>query len=193
VNLGRELAQTGARVLIIDLDLGKPDLAGLLDVEPAAKLPVALEAPDPFSYARETEAASGLYVLPVWPDPEFRALGRVAAALPGALERMIEEVDYVIVDAPPVGEVTAALRFLGCVDDVLLVSRLGHTPRASLDVARERFVRADRRLSGQVIIGRLHRHAAPSQQTYDDAGSRSVDVELDEAGRLGDPSRLQVP
>jgi Mrp family chromosome partitioning ATPase len=151
-----------------------------------------LEAADPFSYARETEPDSGLYVLPGWPDPEFRTLGRVAAALPVALERMIEEVDYVILDAPPLGEVTAVLRFLGCVDDVLLVSRLGHTPRASLDVAQERFDRAGRRPSGHVVVGRLHRHARV-QQTYGEAGSRSVDLDLEQDARLGDPSRLQVP
>jgi Mrp family chromosome partitioning ATPase len=193
VNLGRELAQSGGRVLIVDLDLGKPSLASVFGVEPAAKLPVALEAADPFSYARETEAESRLYVLPAWPDPEFRSLGRVAEALPGALERIAEEVDYVVLDAPPLGEVTAVLRFLRCVDDVLLVSRLGHTPRASLDVAQERFDRAGRRPNGHIIIGRLRRHSTPVQQTHGEAGSRSFDVELEQNGRLGPRSRLQVP
>lgn len=100
INLAREMAESGARVLLVDADMRKPDLAASLDIEPVIGLPEALESDDPFSYALAPPSLPSLRVLPSWSDPQFNSLDRVAYALGAALDRGLEEADYVILDAP---------------------------------------------------------------------------------------------
>ncbi len=168
INLAREMAESGARVLLVDADMRKPDLAPSLDIEPVIGLPEALESDEPFSYALAPPSLPSLRVLPSWSDPQFNSLDRVAYALPAALDRGLEEADYVILDAPPLGEVADVLRFIGVVDDVLLVSRLGQTPMGPLEVARELLDRAGRLPTGHVVIGSSPRHAPGYGYNYSD-------------------------
>lgn len=172
INLAREMAESGARVLLVDADMRKPDLGPSLDIEPVVGLPEALESDDPFSYALAPPGLPSLRVLPSWSDPQFNSLDRVAFALPQALDRGLEEADYVILDAPPLGEVADVLRFIGLVDDVLLVSRLGQTPMGPLEVARELLDRADRLPTGHVVIGSSPRHAPGYGYSYSDQSDR---------------------
>lgn len=172
INLAREMAETGAQVILVDADMRKPDLAPSLELDPLIPLPDALESDQPFSYALSPTTIPALRVLPSWADPEFTSLDRVAFALGAALHEGLEEADYVILDAPPLGEVADVLRLIGLVDDVLLVSRLGHTPMGTLEVARELLDRAGRLPTGHVIIGSSPRHA-PGYGYYYSSGERN--------------------
>jgi tyrosine-protein kinase len=174
VNLARELEQSGARVLIIDADLRKPDVGERLGVRPRVSLSRALESSDPLAAAQQPPAGSErLQVLAATPDPDFQTLDRVAHALKGALEQILQEVDYVLLDAPPLGEVADILRFIRVVDDVLLVSRLGHTKLGNLEVVRELLEIAGKPATGHVSIGASPRQAPPYGY-YQTAPARSA-------------------
>lgn len=165
VNLAREMARSGARVLIIDADLRKPEVGARLGVEPVAPLAEALESVDPTVFARLAPGLADVGVLAARADPQFQTLDRVRGALDRALERVLVKADYVLIDAPPLGEVADVLRFISSVDDVLLVSRLGHTSTGSLKVTRELLDLAGRAPTGHIIIGLDARHA-PSYAYY---------------------------
>lgn len=171
VNLAREMAASGARVIIVDADLRKPDIGASFGVSPPVDLPSALEAEDRMSWLREAPLVPGVFVLPAQPDEEFGTLDRVARALGPFLADAVREADYVILDAPPLGEVTDVLRFIGLADDILLVSRLGNTTVGALEVTRELLARAGRRPTGHMIIGTSHRHAPGYGYYYRGTGS----------------------
>jgi Mrp family chromosome partitioning ATPase len=71
----------------------------------------------------------------------------------GLISGMVSAVDYVVVDTPPLGEVSDALVLLDEINDVLLVSRLGNTRRMSLEIAGDLLDRADRQPAGYVVVG----------------------------------------
>ncbi len=60
----------------------------------------------------------------------------------------------VIIDTPPVGEVSEALRIAPICDEVLFVARPRHTDRRRLILARELLERADAQMAGMVLVGR---------------------------------------
>lgn len=194
VNLARELANSGARVLVIDADLRKPDVGNRFGVQPGARLADALEAPDPVSLAKRVPTESPLLkVLAATADPDFRTLDRIARVLGDALERCLEEVDYVLLDAPPLGEVADILRFIGVVDDVLLVSRIGHTRLGHLEVARELLELAAKPPTGHVTIGYSPRQP-PSYGYYQQPPSnRPWHGREDVSGPVAEPEDSAVP
>lgn len=153
VNLAREMAASGARVIIVDVDLRKPDIGVSLGIGRTVDLPSALESADPLAALVESPVTPGVLVLPARADEDFVALDRVAHALPAFLEMACRSADYVLLDAPPLGEVTDVLRFIDEVEDILLVSRLGNTTVGTLEVTRELLNRGGRHATGHVIIG----------------------------------------
>lgn len=159
LNLAREIAASGARALVVGADLRHPDIGARFGIQPETDLASALASSDPMSWVRDVSGDESLQVLPAVGKDDFETLDRVARGLGGFLEEALERVDYVILDAPPLGEVADVLRFISAADDVLLVSRLGHTKVGSLEVTKEFLDRADRRPTGHVIIGSSRRHA----------------------------------
>jgi Mrp family chromosome partitioning ATPase/capsular polysaccharide biosynthesis protein len=166
VNLAREFAASGARVLVIDTDLRKPEIGATFGVQPAVSLQEALESDQLMSFTQAMRSEPNLRVLPTWADAHFQTLDRVAYALHDALERALEQNDYVLIDAPPLGEVADVLRFIGVVDAVLLVSRIGYTPIGSLEVTRELLDLAGRPPTGHLIVGSSPRHAPGYGYSY---------------------------
>jgi Mrp family chromosome partitioning ATPase len=70
------------------------------------------------------------------------------------LAEMRRMASCVIIDTPPVGEVSEALRIAPICDEVLFVARPRHTDRRRLILARELLERADAQMAGMVLIGR---------------------------------------
>ncbi|MBV9309685.1 MAG: P-loop NTPase, partial [Solirubrobacterales bacterium] len=153
VNLAREIAESGANVILLDADLRKPDQASMLGVEATADLPTALESDDPMLFLRDVPGLPSIKLLPTWQDERFDTLDRVARGLGEFLVQALEEADYVIIDTPPLGELTDVLRFANKVDDILLVSRLGNTTLGSAQVTSELLDRVDRWPTGHLLIG----------------------------------------
>lgn len=155
INLAFALLGTGHRVVLIDLDLRKPDVGRLLGVEP--KYPLA-------SVVAGAQTLSDLVV----PAPEAPTLGVIAAAPGGAdvvaleavnrsLTELLREArdlaDYVVLDTAPLGEVSDALRLATEADDVIIAARPGNTDRANIEFMRDLLDRSGVRPSGFVLLG----------------------------------------
>ena len=70
-----------------------------------------------------------------------------------ALERLRKEYDYVILDLPPVGEVTDAMAVAGETDGMLLVVRQNYCDRIVLSEAARQFSFINAKILGVVYNG----------------------------------------
>ena len=163
----------GARVAVIEADMRRPVLAGLLGVNApyglSDVLAGALSLGEAWQSAMhlQTGAATATEAHGVTTAIDSRAasvsvlLGGGHTANPPALlagERMrdvlrsaAEDFDYVLIDAPPPLQVSDALPLLGQVDGIVLVARAGHTHEA----AAQRLMQLLARVSSAPVLGVL--------------------------------------
>jgi capsular exopolysaccharide synthesis family protein len=88
------------------------------------------------------------------------------------LKQFQEEYDYVILDLPPVGEVSDALVAAKLVDGILLVVRQNYCDRTALSEAVDQFRFVDTRILGVVLncttegVGRYGKHYKSYKRYY---------------------------
>ena len=149
-----ELTAGGRQVILIDLDLRKPDLAGRLGVRPTRGIEHLVAGRAPLADALVAVPGAGaLELLAPAGQSDLSTLEAVAGQLPDIIDGATALADYVVLDTPPVGEVSDALKFARSVDDVLVVCRLGRTPRPSFEAMRDVLERVGTRPSGLIVIG----------------------------------------
>jgi Mrp family chromosome partitioning ATPase/capsular polysaccharide biosynthesis protein len=186
VGFARELAAGGRTAILIDLDLRSPGLATALGVEPRRDITAVLTPKGRLSRAlTPVDDASSIKVAAATQQEGGAVLGRVARVLPDLLDEGLRQADYVLIDTPPLGEVSDALQVAGDVDDVVIVVRLGNTRPRSLATLRELLERMGRGVSGYVIIGGTNvsgRGYAPAQPALASA-ERPARVETSRATR----------
>ncbi len=150
-NTAMVLARTGARTLIVDLDLRKPDMADLFGMPAQQGMTTYLSGnSDLSSQIRET-VFPNLFLLPAGPPapnpPELIGSPRLATAL-----RLLREYfTYIVIDSPPALELTDALVMSPQVDGVLVVARSGITPREAVRKATQQLQRVGAKLLGVVM------------------------------------------
>jgi capsular exopolysaccharide synthesis family protein len=155
VNLAVSLATIGKRVVLLDFDLRKPGIGIALGM---TELHRTSEVVDPNLslgrlLVRPTEL-QGLRVLGFELDPEDAHLREQASAiLPNLVQQARALADYVVVDTPPLGEVSDALRLGRSVDGLLVVMRPGSTSRSQLRSTRELLERSGYFVEGAIIMG----------------------------------------
>lgn len=151
-NFALELAATGALVIAVDGDVRKPDLGRVLGVGRGAVPDVgsaALPTDDPL---KPVPGQSSLWLLDLSEIGDLQGAGRYQR-MRGLITGMLNAVDYVVVDTPPLGEVSDALMLLDEIDDVVVVSRMGNTRRLSAEIARDLLDRAGVQIAGFLVVG----------------------------------------
>ncbi len=152
VNLATSLAKSGKRVLLLDGDLRKPDVAYMLNVgNGSGGVQEVLLGEDPKGFICVVPA-SGLHVLPANP----RHLGDTYELLTSPMaaeqmERLSREYDHLIIDSPPALAFPDALVWAKLSDAVILVSFAGQTTAPELKEAKERFARIKARVLGAIL------------------------------------------
>jgi capsular exopolysaccharide synthesis family protein len=154
VNFALELVGAGQKVVLLDLDLRKPDVGATLEVSPRLPLARLLDDDTRLEQALvEVPGVPGLRVLPVPQGDGFPVLERLAARLPELVNEALAIADYCIVDTAPLGEVSDALKMTTGVDDIIVVARLGNTRRANFELMRDLLERTRHTPTGVVVIG----------------------------------------
>jgi Mrp family chromosome partitioning ATPase len=127
LNLAVAIAAAGRRVILVEADLQRPSLAAALGVDAPQGVAEVLMGDVSLEDALVTPEGTG---------GELKVLlaGRYGSLVDGLLtaaNRLVEPAkelaDYVIFDTPPVTDVSDILPLSQHVDDVLIVSRLGHS------------------------------------------------------------------
>lgn len=128
-NLGVVLAQTGARTLLIDLDMRKPDLLRQFGMKGNLGMSNFLSGnADLSSHIRQTNTPN-LYVVHAGTVPPNPAELIGSERMESALLILREFFKYLVIDSPPVLAVTDPLVVSPLVDGVVLVVHGGKTPR----------------------------------------------------------------
>jgi Mrp family chromosome partitioning ATPase/capsular polysaccharide biosynthesis protein len=153
IELSTALVASGFRVVLLDLDLRKPDVGVRLGVR-SDVLALFGSAPRLTDALVDVPGYPELLVFSAQPSgdisPVLEALSR---RLPELLAQAREMADFVIVDTAPLGRVSDALRVAAVADDVLLVTRPGNTDRNDLLVARELLEHMGVTPTGMVVVG----------------------------------------
>jgi len=164
LNLAQALAQRKVRVLIIDCDLRKGEVAkaiglanpkGLTEVlSGELDVPDVLQALEPNLWAVPAGA--------ILPNPVALLASQEMVIL---LERVAARFEFVIIDSPPVLAVTDAAILSGLVDGVLLVAASGTTPRGGLMRTRRILEASGARILG-IAVNKLDTRRPGYGYTY---------------------------
>ncbi|HEX8101860.1 MAG TPA: polysaccharide biosynthesis tyrosine autokinase, partial [Solirubrobacteraceae bacterium] len=162
LNLAATIAESGARALLIEADLRRPQLAQRLKLGPVAGLSSVLtgqvELEDavrrlPVERGGGGAGARELEVLvagPVPPNPtELLESDRMAALIRSAEA----EYDLVVVDTPPTTIVSDAIPLVTRVGSVLVITRLAHTSRDAAANLHRQMDHLGARTLGVVVNG----------------------------------------
>ncbi|WP_188779388.1 polysaccharide biosynthesis tyrosine autokinase [Marmoricola endophyticus] len=150
VNVALSMAQAGQRVLLVDGDLRRPQVANLLELEPAVGVTTVLLGRVDLAEAVQRHS-SGLEVLTSGSTPPNPAELLQSRAMAELLTRLRDEYDVVIVDSPPLLPVTDAALMANQTDGAILVVRHGSTTRDQLSGAAERLRAVGARPLGAVL------------------------------------------
>jgi Mrp family chromosome partitioning ATPase/capsular polysaccharide biosynthesis protein len=156
-NLAIAFARVGHRVVLVDLDLRQPTLAGLFDVDGTpgltevlvgqagledALLPLPLDASVARRWGKShdpvapVELGGSLHLLPAG-AASVHAPDLVGSPAVGVLlDRIREYADLVLVDTPPLLRASDAVALSARVDALVFVVRIGHERRGTLGEAR---------------------------------------------------------
>ena len=154
-NLAYSLAQLDKRVLLIDCDMRRPSLSTKL---PIKKLPglsnyltrqVRMEDVIQSYGNADEEIAFNVIAAGRNPPNPIELLN--SERMRKALDQLRSSYDYIILDLPPVGEVSDALVVSKLVDGILLVVRQNYCNRTLLSAAVKQFTFVDTRILGVVM------------------------------------------
>jgi capsular exopolysaccharide synthesis family protein len=152
VNLATSLSESGKKVLLIDGDLRKPDVARLLNLPKGSRGLHDVLCGVKFEQAVFSVAATGLDVLAA--DLHDAADAYELLALPSTAKRIdiiSKMYDHVIIDTPPALVFPDALMWAKIGKAVVLVSYAGHTTMPDLKEAKDRLSQIDVKVLGTVL------------------------------------------
>jgi capsular exopolysaccharide synthesis family protein len=185
INLAFALVAAGKRVTLIDFDLRKPELAGLLALGDRPGLTSLLKGDASVAdLAVQAPQLPPLRVVPAGTRGDAAMLEPLMRRLPDVIAQARRAADYVILDTPPLGEVGDALRIAAQADQILVVARPGHTDRGHLELMRDLLARSGRSPAGMILVGL--RDPAASYHGY---GGASANGHAPPELRLAGPPR----
>ena len=148
VNLAYTLSELNKKVILIDCDMRRPTLAEKLKIRKKPGLSSYLTGQSPLAdliqYCNFRDHEKAFHVITAGQNPPNPVELLSSARMKKVLEKLRAEYDYVILDLPPVGEVTDAMAVANETDGMLLVVRQNYCDRVVLtDAARQfQFIRA---------------------------------------------------
>lgn len=136
INTAISLAQTGAKVLVIDADMRRPRLHSLFDIDKRMGLSSILSSEmseaEVFSMIEQHEQ-SGLYLLTAGPIPPNPAELIGSEQMRRLISSLEPTFNHIVIDSPPIASFTDGVLISSIVDGVLLVVHGGKSTR---DVVR---------------------------------------------------------
>jgi non-specific protein-tyrosine kinase len=149
-NLAVVMAQTGARVLVVDGDLRRPQQHELFGVSNHKGLSTWLA--EPGSPPIQESSLENLWVLPAGPTPANPAALLSTRHLESVLTDLRDRAEMILVDAPPVLAVTDAALWASKVDGVILMLYAGRTQREHAQRAKAVLEKVQAHLLGAVLL-----------------------------------------
>ncbi|MBT9606339.1 polysaccharide biosynthesis tyrosine autokinase [Microbacterium sp.] len=150
-NLAIALAETGARVALVDGDLRLPRVADYMGLEGGVGLTDVLIGRAELVDVLQQWGSGKLFVLPSGRTPPNPSELLGSRAMQRTLEALAEAFDYVLVDAPPLLLVTDAAVVSRFTSGALIVAASGSTKKPHLTAAAEKLEAIGSRLFGVIV------------------------------------------
>lgn len=154
VNTAISLAQTGAKVLIIDSDMRRPRLHSIFDISNAQGLSTLLSSnwtdEDILDVVQYDEDAK-LHLLPSGPVPPNPAELIGSEQMANLLRTMQDNFTHVVVDSPPIASFTDGVLIASMVDGVILVVHSGRSSRQVVRRSRQLLMDIGAKIFGVVL------------------------------------------
>lgn len=150
-NLAITMAQTGAKVLLIDADMRKPSQHKTFRVRKSNGLSRLLSGQGELDECLCREVARGLDLIPSGSLPPNPSELLSSEAMSDLLDRLSLQYDYIFIDTPPLGVVSDSLVLSEVVAGTVLVTRQGQTTYEELQNATDAIANVDGNLLGVVI------------------------------------------
>lgn len=174
INLAYSLAQLEKRVLLIDCDMRRPSLNAKLPIQkiPGMSNYLTRQVGKDEVIQKYTTEECSFDIISSGRNPPNPIELLSSVRMRSVLEQFQKEYDYVILDLPPVGEVSDALVAAKLVDGILLVVRQNYCDRTALSEAISQFRFLDTRILGVVLnctteaSGRYGKHYKSYKRYY---------------------------
>jgi len=150
-NLAIVMAQSGARVLVIDGDLRSPSVATLFGIEGGVGLTDVLIGRVRLQDAIQVWGMKNLALLPAGTMPPNPSELVGSQAMVSLLRHVEKEYDVVLIDSPPLLPVTDSALLSKHVRGALIVVAAGRTHRGQLAGSIEALHNVDSRVAGIVL------------------------------------------
>jgi capsular exopolysaccharide synthesis family protein len=150
-NLAIALAETGARVALVDGDLRLPRVADYMGIEGGVGLTDVLIGRAELVDVLQQWGTGKLFVLPSGRTPPNPSELLGSQAMQRTLEALASAFDYVLIDAPPLLLVTDAAVVSRFTSGVLMVAASGTTKKPQLTAAVEKLDAIGSRLFGVIV------------------------------------------
>ncbi|AZI25173.1 polysaccharide biosynthesis tyrosine autokinase [Pedobacter sp. G11] len=152
INLGNILALAGKKVLLMELDLRKPGLSAKLGVKNQIGFSnytidstVKVE-----NIIKPLTVNKNLYIISSGPLPPNPAETLLSEHTPGLIEKLKQQFDYIIMDAPPIGIITDAQLLAPYANLTLYVVRQKITNKQQLSIVDELY--KDEKIKNLAIV-----------------------------------------
>ena len=151
--LAAAFAEVNDEVVLMDLDMRKPELTRLLGAGASAMARARGARKRTPAMGRSRCAKCPASELVPTPKGDLAKLEAIIKTLPAQIAQAKRKGACVIVDTAPVGEVSEALQIAAVCDQVVVVARPRHTDRRRLRMARDLLERAHAPIVGMVLVG----------------------------------------
>ncbi|MCA7996642.1 polysaccharide biosynthesis tyrosine autokinase [Burkholderia metallica] len=178
-NVAALLGQSNKRVLLIDSDLRRGELARRFGMRPEIGLSTVLRGGGTAAAAIVRDVAPNVDLLPAGPHVDRPVELLSSDRLSALLTHVARDYDVVLLDAPPLLPVTDAVVLAAHADTILLAARAGVTTSGELLEAAKRIERAGARATAVVFNGfrpglRSAQYGNYGAYGYDNADSQTA-------------------
>ncbi len=167
-NLAYILAQNDKKVLIIDADMRRPRQHSMFAIDNSYGLSNYLSGNTDEQQPSlvKLQPDSLISVLPSGPIPPNPAELLGSKNMKILLDKSVERFDFVLIDSPPVQQVTDSLLLAGLVDGTITVLRSGKTTFDMLDSGIKKLRESQAHMLGFVLNRVTKRHAGQGYYGY---------------------------
>lgn len=133
--LGKSMAMSGARVVVVDCDLRRRNINRLLSIEPTIGLIEVLQGAAKLEDALVRDEVSGAYFLPLAKSAYTPKDLFGSAAMDRLIEDLRRDFDFVLLDTAPVIPVSDTRILAPKADVVVFLAQWRKTPRKAIEAA----------------------------------------------------------
>ena len=165
INTAITFAQAGSRVLVIDGDLRKPKVHKLVNLFNNNGLTNILASKGDYKSSIKQIGINGIDIITcgaIPPNPSELLSSKQMKAL---LSQLREEYDLIMIDAPPVGNVTDAAILSTICDGTILVAASGQVDIDSIQRAKELLQKVNANIIG-VVLNKLDKNSKGNSYYY---------------------------